>query len=125
MKVINLQPHTVVFDGMSLEPSGQIARVKEILKSIPHPLNVLGIPVVVQELSTVSIFKNVSIFKGDSESPFPDQAEDVFYVVSLYTAQALPDRADLLIPVGQLRDAQGRVIGCQGLAVNSKEVKNA
>ena len=114
MRVINLQPHAVVFpNGSKIEPSGDIARVGEALKPFPHPLNELGIPVVEQQLGKVSIFRQES----DEELPFPERDQDVFYVVSLYVAQALPYRKDLLVPVGQLRDEKGRIVGCEGLAV--------
>ena len=46
----------------------------------------------------------------------PAPEEGVHLVVSLLTAQAAPERTDLLVPVGQVRDDSGRIIGCRGLA---------
>ena len=109
MKIVNLQPHAVIFpDGTKIQPSGSIARVSESLKPIDHPLTeALGLPVVEQKLAEVNV----------GELPFPSETPETFYVVSLYVAQALPSRRDLLIPVGQFRDEQGRIVGCQALAI--------
>ena len=108
-KIINLQPHAVIFpNGNRIEPSGEIARVQESLTPIDHEITEeLGFPILVQKLANVEV----------SGIPFPERKNGVFYVVSLYVAQAMPDRHDLLIPVGQFRDESGRIVGCQGLAL--------
>jgi len=46
----------------------------------------------------------------------PPVRDKVWYVVSLATALAVPGRPDLLVPWRQVRNAQGTVIGCRGLA---------
>jgi hypothetical protein len=116
MKIINLQPHAIIFpNGDRIEPSGSIARVAESLNPISHPLDAIGVPVVEQKL------EHVFISDGEETYDFPDEEEDVFYAVSLYVAQALR-RKDLLVPVGQFRDAQGRVVGCEGLAATKQGV---
>lgn len=109
MQIINLQPHSVVLPGgIELKPSGRVARVSESLEPTAHPLEGLGLPVLKQQLGQVTV--------GDE--PLPASQDGTYYVVSLYVQQALPERSDLLVPVGQIRDEQGRIIGCQGLAVS-------
>lgn len=38
------------------------------------------------------------------------------YVVSRLVAEAVPERRDLVVPHGLVRDGQGRVVGCAQLA---------
>jgi len=64
-----------------------------------------------QELSDVTVLTATKEVK-----PFPEEEEGIFYTVSLMVAQALPTRRDLLVPVGQVRDATGKITGCKGLA---------
>lgn len=46
----------------------------------------------------------------------PEYREGVYYIVSRLVKQALPDREDLLCPGQQVRDSEGRVIGCKSLS---------
>lgn len=46
----------------------------------------------------------------------PDVRAFTWVVVSLACALALPDRPDLLVPWRQVRNKQGTIIGCRGLA---------
>lgn len=46
----------------------------------------------------------------------PEYQDDVYYIVSRLVKQALPDREDLLCPGQQVRDSEGRVIGCKSLS---------
>ena len=107
--IISLQPHAVTIqDCPPIEPSGDVARVSETLTQVGL---VDGFPVMKQELS------DVTIMTADKEvKPFPEEKQGIFYTVSLMVAQALPARRDLLVPVGQMRDATGKITGCKGLA---------
>jgi ADP-ribose pyrophosphatase len=46
----------------------------------------------------------------------PEPATDTWYIVSTPVAQAHPDRTDLLVPYGHVRDLHGNVIGSRGFA---------
>lgn len=101
--IINLCPHkaTLVLEGKTLEiaPSGNIARVasEEVLVGY-----IMGIP----------IYDTVY---GDVTG-LPDSEDGVFYFVSRLVKSACPNRADLLVPGGQVRDDNGNIVGCKGLA---------
>lgn len=47
--------------------------------------------------------------------PAPPPMPDVFWVVSLHTAAAAPDREDFLVPGEPVYGPGGRQIGCRGL----------
>ncbi|MCL2009749.1 MAG: hypothetical protein FWG71_04290 [Synergistaceae bacterium] len=47
----------------------------------------------------------------------PEFKEGMYYIVSPIVKLALPDRADLLVPAGLVRDAEGRIIGCRSLGM--------
>ena len=49
----------------------------------------------------------------------PPPAVGVWYVVSQFVVNALPDRADLLFPVDLARDDQSNIVGCRALARSS------
>lgn len=42
----------------------------------------------------------------------PEPKKDTWYIVSKIVAQACPERSDLLIPDGIVRDKSGAVVGC-------------
>jgi hypothetical protein len=46
----------------------------------------------------------------------PEPHDDVLYVVPRIIAAACPDRRDLVVPFEDIRDHDGRVIGCRALA---------
>lgn len=49
-------------------------------------------------------------------SGLPASRPQTWYVVSLACALAIPGRTDLVSPYWQVRNAEGTVIGCRGLA---------
>lgn len=113
-QVINLTPHTinlVAEDGtqlLSLESQG-VARVASTTEVVGH-LQV-GEVVVPQTHTTF----------GEVEG-LPDPEPGVGYIVSNMVISALVqhgrlDRNDLFTPGLQVRDEQGRVIGCRSLDV--------
>lgn len=99
-KIINLTPHTVNIGDIVLHPSGTIARAKEEVEVVG---NINGIDIVRKRFTDVV--------------DLPDYQDGVYYVVSLIVAQALPERKDLLCPGEQIRDEQGRIIGCKNLCI--------
>lgn len=108
--IINLTPHPVVIldDKMhkivSFPTSDSIARVETERKHIAN-LNVRGVKVPINKI------------KNGEANGVPEPQEDTIYIVSLMTARALPERTDLYIADGCVKDEYtGRVVGCRGLA---------
>ena len=63
------------------------------------------------------VFGDVTVTDSDGNDVGLPVKDDTFYVVSLIAAQALPEREDLLLVDGTIRDDGGRIIGCTGFAV--------
>jgi len=61
-------------------------------------------------------FTSVTYEENGVEMPLPNEQAGVLYIVSLITAQALPNRDDLLMVDGTVRDDGGRIIGCTGFS---------
>jgi hypothetical protein len=106
--LVNLTPHDVtVYDGdqivMTVRPSGTVARLAET--ATPDGV-VAGVPGTVVTLGAIEGL------------PAPDG--ETTYVVSMPLLMGAlasgVDRADLVYPYGQVRDGQGRIIGCRSLA---------
>lgn len=99
---VNLTPHNVTINGLTLEPAGPAPRVNTI------------------EVSTTIIdgIEVVDVAYGDIDY-LPPRAEDTWYIVSKMCADAAPDRDDLLYPGSLVRDEGGRIIGCRHLARNA------
>jgi hypothetical protein len=107
--LLNLTPHpiTVIADDgtatVSIAPAGPSPRVRE-----EHALEGAVTTETGAEVP-------VSAIRYTSIDGLPDRQDDTFLIVSMLVAQAAPDRDDLLVPIGQVRDDQGRIIGCRGL----------
>ena len=110
MTIINLTPHQINFydeDGenllMSVEASGEVARVKQE-SILLGGLEVEG-----------NIFK---VFTNHFSEVYglPAPKEDTIYIVSNLVAQRCKDRDDVYIVNGTVRDESGRIIGCTSLA---------
>jgi hypothetical protein len=100
-KFINLTPHTVNVMGLSIEPSGQVARCKEISE-------VFGYFAGVQMINRTY---------GEVED-LPEPQSGVVYIVSALVRMALPDRWDLASPGDLIRDENGQITGCENLVIN-------
>jgi hypothetical protein len=116
MKLINMTPHPVRLykagtpdrvenpdDGvvMTLEPSGQLARLGE---------SVLG----EETILTDEVDIPVSLVSYAEVEGLPEPQQGVAYVVPLMTALAA-GRDDLLVPYEQVRNGEGTVVGCRRL----------
>jgi len=109
MKIINLTPHSVQVGENSFPPSGQLARCNETWQSENE----------IDGIAFLSGFKY-----GETNLPAPDS--ETHYIVALPVALAEPNRTDLLISVGQIRDGDGKIIGAKGLArLNEPETNQA
>lgn len=107
MKLVNLTPHTITFldsDNLvweELPPSGQVARLvleQRVVEETPMP--------VLQAVITAC-------------EGLPEPQEGVRYVASMPVAQYASSlgRTDVYSPGEQVRDEQGRVIGCRALTL--------
>lgn len=104
MKFVNLTPHdiTVVGDAQVVLPkSGSIARVAVSQVEVGRE-------------GGIALFRTR---KGEVQG-VPSPEEGTIYVVSLVVREALPGRTDLASPGELVRDADGKPIGCRGLAIN-------
>jgi hypothetical protein len=104
-KFINLTPHTLnilAADGsiVDVQPSGDIARVSSI-SSVVTTLN--GI--------------NVTVSKWGNVTGLPDTKDGITYIVSRMVKDRVPDRADVLVPGAPVRDADGKIVGANGLSL--------
>jgi len=92
--VINLTPHPVTVAGVVYPPSGKPARCKETTEATTE----IGGHVVKTGFQYV-------------EPDLPEQEDGVLLVVPIVVAQAARDRKDLIFPIDQIRDEQGRIVG--------------
>jgi len=99
MKIINLTPHAVNVGAKSFPPSGNIARCEETWEA---------------ETENDEVNFLVGFKYGKTNLPAAD--DKTLYIVSLPVVLAEPERTDLLISVGQIRDGEGKIIGAKGLA---------
>lgn len=102
-KIINLTPHVITVvngnDRIEIKPSGLIPRVS--VKTVP-----------VGDVNGIPLFRN----EYGNVVDLPDPVDGTLYVVSGLLKSACPERTDLVVPAKQIRDEQGRIIGCEGLA---------
>lgn len=116
--IINLTQHAVSIAGQTWEPTARPARVNEEVSLVAfldtgrtrHHWDEVGSGMPLPHevpVRTVRLGQPVDL---------PDPAPGVYYVVSRMVADAAPDRRDLLIPHGMVRDDAGRVIGAEGVA---------
>jgi len=101
----------------------------KIINKTPHPVNVITVngtitfqksddPIRLSsdetQTGTVNAIPVFSVEYGSGNMPEPKNG--VAYIVSALVKNAYPERPDLLIPHGLVRDAEGNITGCKGLA---------
>ena len=108
MNIINLTPHTLNIHSAGalvavVEPAGQVARCASTR-------TLTGVREGIEFFETVF----------GAPSPLPDaEPDDIFVVSSLYLAglrAAGLDDPRVHVPGEAVRDADGKVVGCQGLS---------
>lgn len=97
---INLTPHPVVLNGITIQPEEIPARCTTSTE-------------VIDNIAGVDIRKKTF---GDITG-LPEPSEGKYYIVSVIVATALNgSRDDVFVTDGAIRDESGRIIGCTGLA---------
>jgi hypothetical protein len=106
MHLVNLTPHTVTVAGLTIPPSGIVARCREVVE--PRG----------EVATNGAIVPLVSKRFGEIEN-LPEPATDTLYIVSALAAQAAwaTGRRDVVCPGDPVRDAEGRIVGAASLCV--------
>lgn len=103
MKLINKTLHCINF----IDDNGEVERT---IEPDGIPARVMSTSVVVAEINGIKIEETQF---GEIEG-LPEE-EGVYYIVSRIVATAA-SRKDLLVPGQQVRDEDGRVVGCRSLS---------
>ena len=105
--IVNLTPHPLIVvdeegrELLSVAPSGTPLRLKETRRGS----RTIAVGEVAVEIEEVSY--------AEPSTALPEPREGVLYFVSMLTALSLRDREDLVFPLGVVRDADGRILGCR------------
>lgn len=102
MTLINLTPHAINLPGLTVPPSGTVARCRELTESA-GTLN--GVEFVTRRYGAVE--------------GLPEPEEGVVYIVSALVRLALPERCDLASPGDLIRDETGQIVGARNLVINA------
>jgi len=98
MSIINLTPHVINVNSLAISPSGTVARVTSATKVVGV---IDGIDIVETSFGEVQ--------------GLPEKVEGTFLLVSALVRLAVKNRSDLLSPGEQIRDSEGKVVGCKNL----------
>jgi hypothetical protein len=107
MRLINLTPHPISVCGMTVEPSGVVARVTEQVTPVGTiVVEGVEIPLVARALGQVE--------------NLPEPQPDTLYIVSSMVASAAwqMGRIDVAAPGDFIRDEAGRIVGAASLIVS-------
>lgn len=119
MRFVNLTPHTVtLIDGgnrWDIEPTQEPLRVSiyEYMDGVATVDND-ATELESDSLRTFPVYRTQVLVPEDVE--LPHQERGVGYIVSRACAEAFPHRDDFYIPHKTMRDDEGKIIGCLGLA---------
>jgi hypothetical protein len=108
MEIVNLTPHplnikTVDDRIITIQPSGELARVSESREQLP---------VINHREGNISVTRATY---GEIEN-LPDPEDGKIFVVSALVLARARGRNDVFAPGLAIRDEAGRVIGCDGLS---------
>lgn len=108
---INLTPHTlniVKADGsiVDIPPSGDIARARVSSSST----------FVIATLKGINVKQTFGGVFGDVTG-LPDTQDGIIYIVSRKVKDKVPNRPDVLVPGAPVRDADGKIVGADGLSL--------
>lgn len=116
--IINLTPHSVTMystDDCTEVTKGSYTSL--ILKEGAQPLVTYpsqGVARTTSVKEQVDVVNGIPVYSTSYGEPegLPEPAPNTYFIVSALTAQAAPERKDLLIIDGAVRDAEGRICGC-------------
>lgn len=119
MKIHNMTPHpvTLVVGGVKVDfPSEGVIRATQVDQQVDEIETEVNLGNSSSGLS-VPVFTS-SFGEPEGVTNFIDP--DAVYIVSSLAAQSLKaagyDMSRFLVPSGTIRDEQGRIVGCKGLA---------
>lgn len=98
-RLVNLTPHPVTIAGVTIEPTAPPARVEEVVDEYSEISTPDG-----HLLPIADIYPQRVV-------DLPAPREDTIYIVSRAVAAACPDRDDLMVPDGRVRDGAGHQTG--------------
>lgn len=107
-KIINKTPHAVYL----LNADGSILRV------FPKSNGMIRVNEIVEDIGEIDGIPISSTNWGETNE-VPEYIEGTYYIVSQLVKNALPERKDLLVPKGAVRDDKGNVIGCTRLDIGN------
>ena len=116
--IVNLTPHSVtVYSLNDCEEVTKGSYTSLILKEGAQPMVTYpsqGVARAACSKEQVDVINNIPVYATSYGEPegLPPAKEGTFYLVSALTAQAAPQRHDLLIIDGAVRDSEGRICGC-------------
>lgn len=117
-KLINMTPHTItVYATNDCTEVTKGSYKSLVLKEGAEPTMILPSEGVARASSSKELLytiDSIPIYKTVYGSPegLPEPAPNTYIIVSALTAQSAPERKDLLIIDGAVRDAEGRIVGC-------------
>lgn len=116
--IVNLTPHSVtVYSTNDVTEVTKGSYKSLVLKEGAEPIvtypsqGVARAACSKEQIDTVNGIPVYATSYGEPEG-LPPAREDTFYLVSALTAQAAPQRHDLLIIDGAVRNAEGQIVGC-------------
>ena len=120
--IINCTPHSIIMlssNNVTFNSSTRHYDIdgEAVVVKTYEPSGIL--PRCKQEEELIGNITGHLIFRmsfGEVEN-LPEPKPDTYYIVSALVAQACPERDDLLIPAHQVRDNEGKIIGCLGFSV--------
>jgi hypothetical protein len=112
MKLVNLTPHKVVIKvgdkEIVVEPSGVVARVKEVVEDVGELVLDDGTAIPLRRKFLSSVVENL-----------PEPQAETIYIVSYLAAQVawLLGRQDVVATGDPIRDSEGNIVGIKSLYV--------
>ena len=105
MIFLNLTPHAVNVNGLSIPPSGKVARIGQSREKVSSFLF---------DGTQIELYRS----KFGQTVDLPEQAPDTFVIVSAMVRTANPNRLDLLSLVELQLDVAGQIVGCKNFDCN-------
>ena len=122
MQLINMTPHEIKVGGLTIQPCGTVARVRELemlMRHIQGPCMLCGDQATDQTAGTCrhqfSVIPVYQLENGETKSIPETLHQDTYYIVSKLVAQVARHPAVVCV-TGFIRDSTGRITGGSGLA---------